>query len=430
MNLKKNKQNPFLLFAPFLVIFIVLVFYNKPDIEIGDQSRYLTYAGNLLEGFYSQPYPDIDLGNGPGYSLILLPFVALSLPLVSITLLNSIMYYFSIILLFRILQKFVSFQYALVIGLFWAIYINMYQYLHLILPQIFSVFLVTLIGWGLVNSFDKNTFSGVKKYLFYTGFFIGFLALTKPIFGYVMLVMLIGSVILWIINRKVTDYKKGVIILFLAFATVTPYLAYTYHLTGRIFYWSTFGGDNLYWITSPYDGEYGSWNMFSDLESDSLEIRNNNFNETKSIYVNHKDDFREILKYKGIERDDVYKRIALNNIKNYPKKFLINCISNVGRMLFNFPYSFKFQSPKTLIRLPFNGIIVVFALFSIFPTFLNWRKIPYSIRFFLFFGLIYFGGSILGSAETRMFTIIVPVLLLWMAFVVYKTIRITSKFDT
>jgi hypothetical protein len=430
MKFNKIKYNPFLLFAPFLAIYIVLVLYYKTDILIGDQTRYLTYAGNLLNGFYSPPYPDIDLGNGPGYSIILMPFLALNLPMICITFLNAIMYYFSIILLFKILHKFVPFQYALVISIFWAIYLNLYNYLHLILPQIFSVLLVTLIGWSLVNSFDKKTFSGVKKYLFFTGFLIGFLALTKPIFGYVMLVMLIGCGLLWIINRKVTNYKKGVIILIVAFATVTPYLAYTYHLTGRIFYWSTFGGDNLYWISSPYEGEFGSWALFSDLGSDSTKINDGRFSETKAIYLNHRDDFKEIIKYNGVERDDIYNELAIRNIKNYPKKFLVNCISNVGRMLFNFPYSYKFQTPQTLVRLPYNGIIVVLSLFSLFPTILNWRKIPFSIRFFLFFGLIYFGGSILGSAETRMFTIIVPVLLLWIGLMVYKTIKFTLKFDT
>ena len=66
--------------------------------------------------------------------------------------------------------------------------------------------------------------------------------------------MLIGSGFLWIINRKGINYQKGIIILLIAFATIAPYLIYTYHLTGRIYYLGTSGGNNLYWMSTPYEG--------------------------------------------------------------------------------------------------------------------------------------------------------------------------------
>jgi hypothetical protein len=69
-------------------------------------------------------------------------------------------------------------------------------------------------------------------------------------------------------------------------------------------------------------------------------------------------------------------------------------------------------------------------LFGLIPTFLNWRKINYAIRFMLFFALLYFGGSILGSAETRMFVVIVPILLIWIAYIIQKSMKIKLKFDS
>ena len=98
-------------------------------------------------------------------------------------------------------------------------------------------------------------------------------------------------------------------------------------------------------------------------------------------------------------------------------------------MLFNYPYSYTIQKPETLLRLPLNGIIAVFMLFCLIPTFINWRKIIFPVRFMLFFTLLYLGGSIFGSAETRMFTVIVPILLFWIAYIIQKSIKIKLKFD-
>ena len=128
-------------------------------------------------------------------------------------------------------------------------------------------------------------------------------------------------------------------------------------------------------------------------------------------------------------QDDHFKSIAINNIKKHPVKFLQNWISNVGRILFNYPYSYVLQSPSSLFYTLINGIIITLLLFSIVPTYKNWYKINFAIRFLIFFSLIYLGGSTFGSAESRMFSIIVPILLLWIAFILQNTIKFNLKFN-
>jgi hypothetical protein len=59
---------------------------------------------------------------------------------------------------------------------------------------------------------------------------------------------------------------------------------------------------------------------------------------------------------------------------------------------------------------------------------MNWRKIIFPVRFLLFIVLLYLGGSVFGSAEMRMFTKIVPVLLIWIAFIIQNTVKIYWKF--
>lgn len=143
-----------------------------------------------------------------------------------------------------------------------------------------------------------------------------------------------------------------------------------------------------------------------------------------SVISNHKKDFEEINKYKGIERDNMYKKIAISNIRNHPLKYIKNCISNTGRLFFSTPFSYTLQSNNNLIRLPLGGLMILLIAFSLIPTILNWNRILFSIRFILFFVFLYLSLTILVSTYTRMLTVIVPMLLLWFAYIIPKSLKI------
>jgi 4-amino-4-deoxy-L-arabinose transferase-like glycosyltransferase len=413
-------HNPFLLFLPFLILYVAVILIFAKNISDGDEGKYLMYAQNLSQGFYTS-LSNLDLGNGPGYPIIITPFVALNFSLICIKLLNALFYYFSNILLYKALQQVVPFKFALIFSIIWALYPNTFESMPYVLTEVFASSLIPLIIFTLIKAFKNNNTKKALKYILFAGLSIGYLALTKPIFGYVLIFMIGGTFLLWIINVTNENLKKSIVVLIIAFFTTIPWLVYTYHISGKMFYWSSYGGNNLYWMSSPYEGESGSWIEYPfDKIGTQIRIEGSN----KIIDSLHKNDFNEINKYKGLKEDDIYKKIAINNIKSHPFKFIKNCFSNVGRMLFNFPYSYKLQKPETLVRLPFNGIILVFILFCIIPTVINWRKIVFPLRFLLFFSFLYFGGSILGSAETRMFTMIVPILLFWIAYTIPKSVKI------
>jgi hypothetical protein len=424
----KNIKDPFLIFLPFLIAYILLIVFFSPTQNYGDESRYLNYANNLLKGFYSPPPPKIDLGNGPGYPLILTPFLLLNLPVIFIKVMNAFFYYLSLILLFKALQELVTFRFAILFSLAWAFYPSIYENLLYVLPEVFSVFLISLLIYFLIKSFrcdpDKK---GYKYYVLFAGITFGYLALTKPIFGYVILTMILIMGIIFLIRRQNKIFKKAFLILIIAFISTSPYLAYTYHLTGRVFYWSTYGGNNLYWMSSPNEKEYGSWAPSSFNKADYIEQETNIPGYADSIIKYHKEDFAYVNEFNGIEHDDAYKKLAIKNIQSYPLKFIQNCISNLGRMIFNYPYSYKIQNPGTLFRFPFNGALVFLMTFCTILGILNWTRLEFSLRFLLLFSFIYLGGSLLGSAETRMFTLIVPVFLIWIAYILKKTVVIKPK---
>ena len=371
--------------------------------------------------------PDLDLTNGPGYPLLLVPFVAVKAPLIIIALLNAVFYYLSIILLFKALRKTVREGVALVFSLFWACYYIAFQGLNSALTETFTYLLISLLIFALVEVFKTPESDRKRKYIWLAGFTFGYIVLTKVVFGYVMLLMLIVFVIFWLADIKNVSLKKGIYVILIAFLTASPYLVYTYHMTGRIFYWG-FGKDNLYWMTSPYKGEYGDWKR----ELTAGTVSNDNYNIPgcgDTLVAHHGKDFEEFDKLRGMERDDAFQRAAMKNLKAYPLKYAENVVYNMGRLVFHYPFSYSVQRTKVLLVFPVNGIILTLILYSLFPTILNWKKFNCLFWFLLLFCFSYLGLSSLVSAQVRMFTIVVPVLFFWFALIIDRSIVFKFKFD-
>jgi hypothetical protein len=193
-----------------------------------------------------------------------------------------------------------------------------------------------------------------------------------------------------------------------------PYLLVTYSWTGKVFYWATSGGMSLYWMSSPYAGELGSW--FSDDDVQAM-----------PELSPHRGFFAEIADLSEVERDEAFKRQALDNIIHYPSRFLMNWIANVGRLLFSYPFSYTPQKIGTYFYLLPNMFLVVFLLLSVYPASLRYRAIPYEIRALLLFALIATGGTSLLCAYDRQFRPQVPIFLLWIAIVYSRILRIEMR---
>ncbi len=418
-------KNSFLLFLPFLFFYFIyaLIFYSNNN--IGDESRFIFFAQNLVHGFYSPPYPHIVLTSGPGYPIILMPFIVLHLPKVYMVLINPVLHYFSIILLFKSLQKIVSFRKTIIFSFFWACYCVAYQNMNRVAYESFTIFLISLLIFFLIKAFDPSISIKTKKYIYLAGFTIGYIALTKVIFCYVLVLMFFGTFFLWIRNRNVINYRRTILMILIAFIIIVPYLIYTYNFTGRVFYLGN-ASDNLYWMSTPYEGEFGDWK--GQLSTENTDNFNYNIpGAGDTLKAHHQKDYDEIYKLKGLEQDDALKKIAFNNIKSYPLKYAQNIFYNIGRIIFDYPFSYAIQQPKHLFVFIFNGIILTLTFLCLLPTFMKWQKVIFSIKFMLFFVLLYLAASSLISSETRMLATVVPILLFWIAFIVQKTIKIIGS---
>jgi 4-amino-4-deoxy-L-arabinose transferase-like glycosyltransferase len=414
-------KNVWFKLLPFLLLYISIVLIFHEDTMVGDEQRYIDFANNLINGYYSPP-GQIKLWNGPGYPLVLAPFVYFKLPLICIPLLNAFFHYFSIVLLFKTLPHFVSRKMTLVFGLFWAFYYIAYQDMQYIMTESLTIFLVSALLYFTTVAF--KTYS--KKHLFLSGFFIGYLVLTKVIFGYVLLFLFCGYLIWYLVHR--TKKKKwAVLILLTAFLTNLPYLSYTFHLTGKIFYWANSGGMSLYWASTPYENEFGDWNSSTlraacDLEP-GVPCNEHLFRK------NHEKDYEYVYQFTGAELDDAFKRLAIKNIRDHPGKYFKNCVANMGRLMFGMPFSYYPQRFKTLLRFPLNSIILVMLMFSGALSLYNLKRIRFEMMFFLSILSSYLFLSVLVSAYPRQFHVIVSIILLWTAYLADNTISIRFRIE-
>ena len=421
-------NNPWILYFPFLIAFVCWALISPTNGFSGDEARYLEYAHNLLNGFYSPPAPNIELINGPGYPIFLLPFVALGLPLITITICNAFMYYISIVVLHKALLMIVSQRTTLIFSLFWGLYYIAYQGIPFIHTETLTYLLVVMVIHCLIKSFQQNGTKASVISIIWCGFFMGYLVLTKMIFGHVLIILIIGTVILRLIYRNDINIKRLLIILAIALGTTSPYLIYTYRITGKLFYWGN-GNDSLYWMTATAPNEYGSWfpNPLEDYDSVYLTYYIPGTGDSLIKY--HREDLEDIKQYTGIDKDDAYFRHAIENIKDHPSKFVENYIYNVGRFIFQYPFSYGMHRPKVLIVFPIQGILLTLVLISLVITLMNWRRVPFPIKFLLFMTLLYCAGSTVVTAYLRMFTVIVPILVTWIAYMLENAIQIKLKIN-
>lgn len=389
---------------PVLFIYIIIVIVVSDNTLVLDEVRYKWYADNLTHGFYS-PADNVTLWNGPGYPLFLVPFVFIKLPVFFLKFLNAVLMFLAMVLFFVTLKSLFPERKIIIPVYLLALNPVMLYDMPFLLTESLAMLLICLIIYYAVEIFYKG--NNKKLNIFLLGFILAYLALTKIVFGYVILICLIFYFILLIIIRK--DFiKKTFIVFLLGFLFTIPYLIYTYSLTGKLLYWGSSGGSALYWMTSPYKGEFGDWFSISTLsQNDNLE-------------KNHGEFWNKIKNLNEVDMDDVLKQKAFENIKAHPVKYLVNISCNLGRMFFSYPYSYTIQKPTTFFYLIPNSVFFVFLVLSLLLIIKKIKKLNFYIYFILFFVIVYIAGVSLGSAAPRYLTIMFPEFILIICYSYFR----------
>lgn len=397
--MQAGQDRLWLALSPLLVLYAISILILHPQLGPcqGDEGRYLDFAKNLLHGYYSPP-DQVDLWNGPGYPILLAPVAWSQHALLIARLLNALLLFAALVYLRQALAKWMSARRSLMFTVLFGLYPPLLRYMPYALTETFSILLVCGLAYHILTVFEAD---GRRRLIHATlsSLFIAWLALTKVFFGVVLTALLIVATIAWLLMRsRVLRTTAGM--LAVAFLLCTPWLFYTWNLTGRVMYWSTAGGSTLYWMSSPYAEESGDWFGYHAVMEGNNPV----------LHSHHHSTYEDISLLPAHEADRVLVRKAMDNIRQHPGKYLRNWGANVGRLLFNYPYSYTPQSATSLFYIVPNSVLLSFALMGVWLSIMHRRQIPAGFWFLLAFFSVSFAGSSLVSAYGRMFVVLTPAL--------------------
>jgi hypothetical protein len=185
---KIKTVSPFCYFS-FFLLYIVIILIFRDNALSDDEIRYQIYAKNLTHGYYAPPPPDDVIINGPGYPIILMPFVALNAPVMLFVLANALFYYLSVVFLYKTLLRISSLKVALFTVYFGPVIIILTRICFLYLRKVhLSYYFVVVIF--LTRAFEN---SEKEKVYILAGVAMGYLALQKSSFATFVLFIFIGS---------------------------------------------------------------------------------------------------------------------------------------------------------------------------------------------------------------------------------------------
>ncbi len=406
----------FLYYGGLLAFELVFLHSHLIGRLYGDEWRYTFYAKNLLDGYYSPPGV-VFIWNGPGYPLFLTPILALGLPWSLARYLNAVLLVGAVAYFRNSVRLFASPRWAAIAGLLLGLYPPLVFHLRLLYSETLAAFLVTAFAYHYLLAIRRAS----NRHLVIAGAFLGALALTKIVFGTALLVWGTVALVAFAVTRS-RALGRTAVVAGLAFALCTPYLAYTYHVTGRPLYWGSAMGMSLYFMSSPYPGESGDWYHQGHARKVGALKRNH------LAVLERIGRFKEVPKGSPVgelhhlctdDADEEFRRIAMENIREHPGKYLTNWIANVSRLFFDTPFSYSVW-PHNPIVFAVNAPILLLLLWAVVSALRDRRRIDADMLMVLLLGLVALGGISLISAVGRYSAPVMPLLGLWILSVLVR----------
>jgi len=379
------------------IVYVFLIFHYFEPFYRGDELRYVTYAQNLLSGFFSPPAPDFNLWSGPGYPLVLAPFVLLGFSHFQLVLLNVVFLILTLVLTRRSIGLFLPPNVSFLFLLFLGLYFPISKHIYFVHTECFTWFLVSGICYVLVRLISARQ---SLKLCFYLSLLLAYLVMVKVIFGYVLMVVFILTLLHGAVKRSAKSLKQAAVFA-TAFVFCLPWLVYTYSITGRALMWTNCSSLSLYTMSTSYDGEYGDW-IHPNLLAQEPE---------------HHRFVSLVMTKKPLQQFDMYQDQAIENIKKNPSAYVKNWFFNVSRMLFEYPNNKRVKVGLAPLKSAIPLLILLPAIFSMISLHLKRRnEISTEISAGLLTVIVYLFGCSLVSAMERMFFITLP---FWMVYIAY-----------
>ncbi|HLM27846.1 MAG TPA: glycosyltransferase family 39 protein [Thermoleophilaceae bacterium] len=356
----------------------------------GDEVRYLIYAGNLTDGFYAltdSPNPQLQLWHGPGLPALLAPLVMLHSPLeVTRILVGPALLFATMVVFHRLVRLYLrSERAALFVTYGLALYLPFVSVVGVIRVEPLATLCFTLAAFFMIRSFR-----GGKRDYVWAGVALGALALSRVEYGYVLLVALLLSGFWLLMSRRALMARRSATALMVALLLCTPWLLYTYSLTSKPLYWGNSGGLSLYWMSAPQS--------LGDRLVEPL---------PRQLTPDRR--YLEANRLKPLDQDARLRQIALENISDDPKHYLSNVVNNLGRLVFNSPYSFTNQKASMMLYTVPNALLLGVLSIAVLVAVRVRRSLAPEIPPIAVFTALGFAVHVPVSAEARFVKPLVPV---------------------
>lgn len=402
-----------------ILIFLVLVFaFLGKNVPLSDGIRYWLTAGDLLNGFSDKPILDSHLlTNGPVYPIVLAFFRGIGFSVKACIMLNAIFLYLASVYFYKLISNYLTVRKSL-LSVYVLIIID--PFLFYWGAKLYSESLAILFVCLFMYSGHLYLMKNIKQHLYWSALWLGLLALTRVIFGYVIPVLLVLFIMFLIFESRKESYFKIIKLHAFAFIFTIPYLIFTYNITQKVFYWSDNGGMLLYWTSSPYKTDLGEWHVFNfEHLKDHLAGRYNQFSGLDSLHLRNVNDIildqmkqdhtpftDSLIGLTKLESDTKLKEKAIQNIKNNPVIFFRNWFLNTGRLLIGYPHALYFKPPYSpvfsLLNILKSSLLLFLFLASVIICLLKrsyWNS--WLVFVILFLGVYLVGQSLLAVQSQR-----------------------------
>ena len=371
-------------YLPILLAYIGLILIFGANELVSDRLRYWIFSENLSNGYYFDP--EFALWNGPGYPLYIAFLRIFGLGWKFIVFTNAILLFLTVIIFERIVSKFIKNPFFIVyLFAFWEP-VLLYQYLPHMMTEVFVIFLISL--------FVFLQLSEIKHRNIFLGAVLSLIILTKAIFFYVTVTLIIITFLLKKFREK--RYYKALI---LSIIFCTPYLIYSYSLSNKYFYFSNAGGSSFYWMSEPNPIFRGDWNGAPGYNQKNENISSEAYNDYLNKFSWPIDKNFDDLNW--IEKDEVLKKKAINNILNNKLKYFKNWINNLGRLFFGYPFTFHTPNWQHILITFKQSFLITALFFILLISILRYKEIQAKYLFLICFFSVYIFGVSLLSAYPR-----------------------------
>ncbi len=423
-------MNTKFLLAPVYLIFAIAILARSSTYQeelIADESKFYHYAENISNGFYLDA-ENPNIKEGPGYPLYLSIAATVDIPFYVVRTSNVLFLSIAAYYLFLSLRLFVTQKVAIIGTYLFALYPPILRWANLMYAESLALMLLLGFAYHFIRYFqavEKGRRHGIISALF-----LGYLTLTKIIFAYVVLGVLLCCLMLALSKKSRKSFKIAKIstIFLYALLILSPYVLHNFWVTGKFFYLGTHGGLVLYHRSTPYDNEFGnSFSRDKIVRGQGPRSRDGVNVNIDQLQKNHLALFQEIDSMTWIEKDSVLSEVAIRNMMAHPKKYLSNTIANVSRLLFHFPFSYRIQNLETLGYLIPNMFIVVLTLLGLYPVYMGRKLIPKELVILALVGLVYMAGHTVLGGRGRFFIPVVPILIIFFSFVYSHLLEIRIR---